>query len=135
MDYEKLLNKAYEKLPKVEKSTERFENPEVDTMIQGRQTIIKNFSQICETLRREPKHLLKFLTKELATPAGFDGVRATFQSKLPRRLVQTKLNVYVRDYVMCKECGKPDTRLKKEDRIIFLRCEACGAKASVKSIK
>ncbi|MFH1473592.1 MAG: translation initiation factor IF-2 subunit beta [Candidatus Aenigmatarchaeota archaeon] len=135
MDYEKLLNKAYENLPKVEETTERFEVPEVDSMIQGRQTIIKNFSQICEALRREPKHVIKFLTKELATPAGFDGVRATFQSKLPGRMIQTKLGVYVRDYVICKECGKPDTKLVKEDRLTFLRCEACGAKASLKSIK
>jgi translation initiation factor 2 subunit 2 len=135
MDYENLLNKAYEKLPKVEETTERFEVPEVDTLIQGRQTIIKNFSQICEALRRNPKHLLKFLTKELATPAGFDGVRATFQSKLPKKLIQTKLANYVRDYVICKECGKPDTKLVKEDRITFLKCEACGAKASVKPIK
>jgi len=135
MDYENLLNKAYEKLPKVEETTERFEVPEVDSMVQGRQTIVKNFSQICEALRREPKHLIKFLTKELATPAGFDGVRATFQSKLPRRLIQTKLGVYVRDYVICKECGKPDTKLVKEDRLTFLRCEACGAKAPVKPIK
>ena len=135
MDYENLLNKVYEKLPQVEETVERFEVPEIDSMIQGRQTIIKNFSQICETLRREPKHILKFLTKELATPAGFDGVRATFQSKRPRRMIQTKLNVYVRDYVICKECGKPDTKLVKEDRLTFLRCEACGAKAPVKSIK
>ncbi len=135
MDYENLLNKAYEKLPKVEETTERFEVPEVDSMVQGRQTIVKNFSQICEALRREPKHVIKFLTKELATPAGFDGVRATFQSKLPRRLIQTKLGVYVRDYVICKECGKPDTKLVKEDRLTFLRCEACGAKAPVKPIK
>jgi translation initiation factor 2 subunit 2 len=135
MDYETLLNKAYEKLPKIEETTERFEVPSVDIMIQGRQTIIKNFSQICEILRRKPKHLLKFLTKELATPAGFDGVRATFQSKLPQKLIQNKLEVYIRDYVICKECGKPDTKLIKEDRITFLKCEACGAKASVKPIK
>ena len=135
MDYENLLNKAYENLPKVEETTERFEVPEFDSMVQGRQTIVKNFSQICEALRRNPKHLLKFLTKELATPAGFDGVRATFQSKLPRRMIQTKLGVYVRDYVICKECGKPDTKLVKEGRLTFLRCEACGAKASLKPIK
>jgi len=135
MDYETLLNRAYENLPKVGESTERFEVPSVDIMIQGRQTIVKNFSQICEILRRKPKHLLKFLTKELATPGGFDGVRATFQSKLPQKLVQNKLEVYIRDYVTCKECGKPDTKLVKEDRITFLKCEACGAKASVKPIK
>ena len=135
MDYEDLLNKAYEKLPETVKTSERFEVPEVETIVQGNQTLIKNFSQIFQTLRRDPKHLLKFLTKELATPADFDGNRAILQSRIPRNLIQKKLETYVKDYVLCKECGKPDTKLIKEDRISFLKCEACGAKASVKSIK
>ncbi len=135
MDYEDLLNKAYEKLPETVKTSERFEVPEVETIVQGNQTLIKNFSQIYQTLRRDPKHLLKFLAKELATPANFDGNRAILQSRIPRDLIQKKLETYVKDYVLCKECGKPDTKLIKEDRISFLKCEACGAKASVKSIK
>ena len=48
MDYESLLNKAYEKMPKTEVSSERLKIPLADTMIQGNQTIIKNFS-ICST--------------------------------------------------------------------------------------
>lgn len=135
MDYEKLLEKAYEKLPQVEQTTDRFEVPEPEIIIQGRQTIIRNFSQICETLRRDPNHLLKYLTKELATPAGFDGARATFQSKIYRKLMENKIKTYVRDYVICKECGKPDTKIVKESRIAFLKCEACGAKASIRAIK
>jgi len=135
MDYETLLNKAYEKLPKTAKTSERFEVPVAETIIQGHQTIIKNFSQIYQTLRRDPKHLLKFLAKELATPANFDGTRLILQSKIPRSLIQKKLEAYTKDYVICKECGRPDTKLIKEDRITFLKCEACGAKASVKSIK
>lgn len=135
MDYETLLNKAYEKLPKTEKTKERFEIPIVETIVQGNQTIIKNFSYIYETLRRDPKHLLKFLTKELATPAGFDGNRVILQSKIFNNLIQQKLEAYVKEYVICKECGRPDTKLIKEDRITFLKCEACGAKASVKTIK
>jgi len=135
MDYETLLNKAYEKLPKTVKASERFEVPEVETIVQGHQTIIKNFSQIYQTLRRDPKHLLKFLAKELATPANFDGTRLILQSKIQKSLIQKKLEAYTKDYVICKECGRPDTKLIKEDRIIFLKCEACGAKASVKSIK
>lgn len=135
MDYEELLNKAYEKLPQTAKYLDRFEVPVVETIVQGNQTIIKNFSQICETLRRDPKHLLKFLTKELATPANFDGSRAVLQSKIPQSLIQKKLDAYVKEYVLCKECGRPDTKLTKEDRIEFLKCEACGAKTSAKSIK
>ncbi len=135
MDYETLLNKAYEELPKKVETSERFEIPIVDTIVQGNQTIIKNFTQIYQTLRRDPKHLLKFLTKELATPANFDGSRLILQSRIPKSLIQKKLEAYIKDYVVCKECGRPDTKLVKEDRITFLKCEACGAKASVKSIK
>jgi translation initiation factor 2 subunit 2 len=135
MEYEKLLEKAYEKLPKVVVTGERFEIPQFEIFIQGNQTIVRNFSKICETLRRDPKHLLKYLTRELATPAAFDGVRAIFQSKIYPRLMQKKLESYVKEYVLCKECKKPDTKLIKEGRITFLKCEACGAKSSVKSIK
>ena len=135
MDYESLLNKAYEKLPKIEDQVDRFRIPIAETMVQGNQTIIKNFSDIAEILRREPSHILKFLTKELATPAGLDGKRAILQAKIPQKMIQQKLETYVVDYVFCRECKRPDTKLIKENRIIFLKCEACGAKSSVKAIK
>jgi len=135
MDYESLLNKAYEKLPKTEEYKDRFKIPVAETIIQGNQTIIQNFSQIAETLRREPSHILKFLAKELAAPAGLDGTRAILQAKFSQKMIQQKLEAYVVDYVFCKECKNPDTRLIKEDRIVFLKCEACGAKSSVKAIR
>jgi translation initiation factor 2 subunit 2 len=135
MDYESLLNKAYEKLPKIENHADRFKIPVAETVVQGNQTIIKNFSDIAEVLRREPSHILKFLTKELATPAGLDGKRAILQAKIPQKMIQQKLETYVVDYVFCRECKRPDTKLIKEGRIAFLKCEACGAKSSVKAIK
>ncbi len=134
MNYEELLDKAYEKLPKVKDQGERFEIPQVEIAIQGRQTIFRNFTQVAQTLRREPRHLLKYLTKELAAPGNIDGQRAIIQTKVPRNTMQAKLNNYVRDYVVCKECKRPDTKIIKEGRITFLKCEACGAKAGVKSL-
>ncbi|MEM5872573.1 MAG: translation initiation factor IF-2 subunit beta [Candidatus Aenigmatarchaeota archaeon] len=135
MDYEALLNKAYEKLPKIEEGKDRFKIPIAETFIQGNQTIIKNFFQITEILRREPSHVLKFLAKELAAPAGLSGERAIFQSKISQKLIQQKIEAYINEYVLCKECKKPDTKLVKEDRLMFLKCEVCGAKAAVKAIK
>lgn len=135
MDYESMLNKAYEKMPDKVKAVDRFEIPVVEIILQGNQTIIKNFSSVCEIFRRDPQHLLKYLTKELATPANFDGNRAILQSKIPQSLVQKKLEAYAKEYVICKECKRPDTKIIKEGRIFFLRCEACGAKTSVKLIK
>ncbi len=134
MQYEELLEKAYEKLPKMKETEERFVIPIVDVSIQGNQTIVKNFSQIAQALRREPSHLMKFLTKELASP-GSSNDRAIFQTKIPQRVMQQKIEAYVKEYVICKECKRPDTKLVKEGRLAFLICEACGAKISVKPIK
>jgi translation initiation factor 2 subunit 2 len=135
MDYEHMLNEAYEKLPKQKTCEGRFEIPIVETMLQGNQTIVKNFQTIAQALRREPKHLLKFLTKELATPASIDGGRAMFQTKISQKMIQTKLESYVKEYIICRECKRPDTKLEREGRIEFLKCEACGARSSVKQLK
>ncbi len=135
MDYESLLKKAYEKLPKAGVSKERLKVPAADTSLQGNQTIIKNFSQIVETIRREPSHMLKFLAKELAAPAGIEGGRAVLQAKLSQRMVQQKIDAYMNEFVFCKECKSPDTKLIREDRVTTLKCEACGAKSPRKAIK
>lgn len=132
--YEELLKKALEKA-KARTSGERFEMPKAEMTGQGAQTIIRNFSQIAAALRREEKHLMKYFAKELAAPAHLEGVRAVFQGSIQSRMVQQKLESYVKEYVLCKECGKPDTKLVKEGGITILKCEACGARAPVKQIK
>ena len=134
MNYEELLERAYEKLPKIKEQKERFEIPIVDSDIQGNMTIFKNFIPVTQTNRREPKHFLKYLTKQLAAPGSIEGQKATFQSKITKRVMQSKLDNYVKDFVVCKECKRPDTKLIKEDRILILKCEACGAKTGVRSI-
>lgn len=134
MTYEELLERAYEKLPKIKEQKERFEVPQVDSDIQGNMTIFKNFIPVTQAIRREPKHLLKYLTKQLAAPGSIEGQRAIFQSKLTKRVIQAKLDNYVKDFVVCKECKRPDTKLIKEGRILILKCEACGAKTGVRFI-
>ncbi len=132
--YEQLLKKALEKA-KAKISGERFEMPAAEITVQGAQTILRNFSQLATALRRDEKHLMKYLAKELAAPAHLDGGRAVFQGSIQQRIVQQKLESYVKEYVLCKECGKPDTKIMKEGNITILKCEACGARAPVKQIK
>ncbi len=133
-DYEKLLDRAMSKIKKTG-NTERFEMPQIDSIIQGNQTIIRNLNHIAASLRREQKHVLKYLARETASPVHGDGQRGIFQARIPRKVLQGKLENYVKEYVICKECKRPDTKLIKEGGIMILRCEACGARASVKAIK
>ena len=76
--------------------------------------------------------MLKFFTKELGAPGSIKGKMAIIQTKVMRKKIQEKLEAYVREYVVCKECKRPDTKLTKENRITILVCEACGAKYGVR---
>ena len=97
-------------------------------------TIISNFSQIVSYLRRKPEHVEKFLEKELAAQGKPEKGRLTLIRKIPSKKIQEKLNFYVERYVLCKECGKPDTELLKEGNFFFIHCLACGAKHSIPKI-
>jgi len=127
-DYEKLLDDAYLKVKKVEGSGERFEIPKVEGMFQGKKTLITNFFAIASHLRRAPEHFQKYLLKELAAAGVVEGERLVLNKKVPSSKINPKVEQYAKEFVICKECKKPDTQLVKEGRFTYLHCLACGAK-------
>ena len=132
-DYEKLLDQAYENVKQVSISSDRFEIPKIEGRFEGRKTILTNFSQIASHLRRNPEHFQKFILKELAASGHREGDRLSLNMKVPSAKINTKIEQYAKEFVLCKECGKPDTQLLKEDRITVVHCLACGAKHPVRS--
>jgi len=135
MGYEELLEEAYSKVKKTEDTGERFEIPKVEGYFEGKKTIISNFTQIASHLRRDSEHFQKFLLKELAAAGQKEGDRLILNIKVPSTKINQKIEEYVNEFVLCKECKKPDTELTKEpsSRITFIKCLACGAKHSVRS--
>lgn len=125
-DYESLLARAESKLPKKHKSHERFEMPEVDTLVEGNQTLIRNFNDVAQAFGRKPSHILKYLLKELAAPGNLDGNRAVIQRVLRRNVIAQKLNEYAKEYVYCHECSRPDTTVSELEGEKIIKCEACG---------
>lgn len=134
MDYEELLKRAKKNMPQFN-ATARFETPLAVVAVVKRQTSIKNFIDISKTLRREPSHMAKFLFKELAIPGAITGNELVLQGKISSMIINQRIKDYVNEYVICRECGKPDTSLHKEDYFTVLKCEACGARRTLKSIK
>jgi len=132
--YEELLERYHENKPKNVEERERLEIPEPRVNIQGGKTYIKNFRKITKTLRREPKHLLKFISKELATAGNLEGKQARIKGRFKKRQVMRKLSEYVEKYVICEECGKADTKLENFKGEKYKRCEACGARSPVKQL-
>jgi len=131
-NYEQLLDDAYSKIKKSDASSERFEISKVQGHFEGKRTILTNFFQTASYFRRTPEHFLKFLLKELATSGQVEGDRLILNNKLPSAKINEKIEQYAKEFVICKECGKPDTELSKQDRFMFIHCLACGAKHTVR---
>jgi translation initiation factor 2 subunit 2 len=133
MDYETLLNEAYENVEATEEA-ERFEILKVKGHHEGTRTILSNFAQVVANIRRSPEHLLKFLSKELASQCEVKGDRLILSRRLASKDINDKIEKYVNTFVLCPKCAKPDTELSEEDGKAFLKCLACGEKYEVHKI-
>lgn len=133
-DYFALLDKAKEELPEVAESHDRFTLPELDILQEGKTTVIRNFIDVTDTLRRDPQHVLQYLLRELGTPGSIEDRRAVLKSKISPGHITDRIQTYTETFVICSECGRPDTKMTKEGRTLVLECEACGAHRPV-SIK
>ncbi len=133
-DYKKILEEVRKNLPEAVFVKERFEIPKVLGHIQGNKTIVSNFLQISSALRRDVEHLLKYVLKELATPGEIKKSGALILgTKVPASRINEKIRQYANEFVLCFECGKPDTQLIREGELTYMKCTACGAKNFVKT--
>ncbi len=125
--YAWMLERAYKLLPPIVFAKERWEMPKFVSSIEGNRTVIKNFVEVAQYLNRDPKHILKFLGREIGAAGRIEGNRAILVGRFGSILLNQKLEKYVKTYVICPVCGKPDTKIVKVDRIPMLKCLACGA--------
>lgn len=126
-NYKALLERARKKLPEKVKEHSRFEVPRCDVFYEGKTTVLRNFADIADVLNRAQEHLLGYLLHELGTAGNIEGRRVLLKGKVPERQIGERIKDYTQTFVLCLECGKPDTHLKKEGRVLILKCDACGA--------
>ena len=133
-NYEELLKRARSQIPEVFSKHKRLELPRLRHSTIGMRTIIFNFKEVADTLNRDPMHLLKYLSGELATAATVQESRAIFQGKFSQDTLERLIQRYIESFVACPVCKLPDTRIVKEKRLSFLVCDACGAKSSIQQL-
>jgi translation initiation factor 2 subunit 2 len=132
-EYENLLDNIYSNLPKKKAEGERFVPPKFEYFSEGNKTIIKNFKVVCHKIRRDQQTVSKYLSKELAVPVEVREERLVLQRKIMGDILNSKLDEFITKYVMCKECGKPDTHIEEVGhRLRNLVCEACGARMAIR---
>jgi translation initiation factor 2 subunit 2 len=131
MDYEEQLDRAIEETPDIEGTSSRFSLPDPEIRQEGSATVYENFQSTLNTLDREADHVMKYLQNELGTSANIDDRgRLRLKGEFRQERVREAMEEYVDAYVLCSECGLPDTRIEKENGAEILRCEACGARSA-----
>ena len=125
--YDELLERAYSQLPEVREYSERFTIPVPEIVYEGKNTVIRNYRDICRTINRDPKQVLQVMLKEIGTAGEISGDMLILQGRINTNKILDAIESYVLSYVICSECGSPDTELIRQERSLMLKCHACGA--------
>jgi translation initiation factor 2 subunit 2 len=132
--YDDHLERAIDETPEIKGSSDRFDVPDADVRQEGNVTVYENFQDTLDRLGREEDHVLKFLQDELGTSAHIDeSGRARLTGEFSQRRIEDAIEDYAETFVLCSECGLPDTQLEREQGAVLLRCEACGARSPTSS--
>jgi len=130
MDYDDMLDRGLEEAPDIDAESGRFDVPDPDVRQEGNATVVENFQPICDALGRDTDHVLKVIQNHLGTSAHIDeSGRARLTGEFRAGRIGDALDDYAEEFVICPECGLPDTTLEREQGAILLRCEACGARS------
>ncbi len=134
MDYDEMLDRGIEQAPEINADSTRFDVSDPDVRQEGHATVFENFQTICDDLGREADHLLKFLQDELGTSAHIDeSKRARLTGEFDQRRMTEAVDTYSEQFVLCSECGLPDTEIEREQGAEILHCTACGARSPTSS--
>lgn len=131
MDYEDQLDRAIESTPDIAGDSDRFDVPTPNVRQEGNVTVYENFQSTIDRLGREADHVLRFLQNELGTAAHIDeSGRARLTGEFAQNRVDDAISQYTDQYVLCSECGLPDTNFERQQGALVIRCAACGALSS-----
>ena len=110
----------------------RFSLPEPEVRQEGNTTVYENFQDFVTTVDREEENVLEFLQRDLGTSAHLDEKgRARLVGDFNAGRIMEAAEEFTDKYVICPECGSPDTHLEEKDDGLSIKCEACGEKSRV----
>ncbi len=127
LDYKSLLDRIYMSLPDRTLNDSRFELPKVESIIQGKQTIWRNFSKVAKDLKKDENQLYKFIMKEISTASAIQKGTLVLNGIFNNYKLNIILTKYIKNFVLCSACKKPDTEIINQEGVKVLKCAACGA--------
>eukprot|EP00658_Telonema_sp_P-2_P067043 TRINITY_DN55_c0_g2_i12.p1 TRINITY_DN55_c0_g2~~TRINITY_DN55_c0_g2_i12.p1 ORF type:complete len:361 (-),score=173.83 TRINITY_DN55_c0_g2_i12:331-1413(-) len=111
----------------------RYKMPKLVAKVEGRgngiKTRIPNCSDIASSLHRSPAVLTKFFGCELGAQSKWDDKEDSciVNGDHMEKILQSKLcESFIPKFVLCPNCGLPETDMKVRKEKIRFQCAACG---------
>ena len=134
LNYDFLLERARKQLESINVETERFVIPDLENLLQGKKTLLRNAVQVAKTLKRDVQHMLKYFVKETGVPATCDDTKIVLNGMVNSYKINQIYHKYIDEFVLCKQCKKPETRIITEKGVLLLKCDACGGINPVRKV-
>mmetsp|Transcript_22702 Transcript_22702/g.53630 ORF Transcript_22702/g.53630 Transcript_22702/m.53630 type:complete len:408 (-) Transcript_22702:246-1469(-) len=115
----------------------RYRMPAIYGKIEGAgngiKTVLPNISDVALSLHRAPGEVNKFFGCELGAQTTYneDTDRAVVNGAHADDALQKLIHKYIEGFVLCPNCGLPETKYSIKSGCIWHRCAACGAKEMV----
>lgn len=134
--YDILIDRIFQQCNQSDENKKYIINPPIVRREGTKKTIWENFPEICKTMKRDPNHVLSFTATELGCGGSLDmNGKCVIRGRFQQKHIESILKKYIHEYVKCHTCKKPETRLVREDRLLFLCCNKCNSRKSVAMIK
>lgn len=110
----------------------RYKMPRLEAKVEGRgngiKTRIVNMEDIAKALHRDPAYITKFFGCELGAQTKENSKVSTYivNGQHDTKELDSKLDLFIQNWVLCKECGLPETDLAVSKGFIYEICNACG---------
>ena len=121
----------------VEDPSYRYKMPAVMGKIEGKgngiKTVIINISALALSLHRSPGEVTKHFGCELGAQTTYNETtdRAVVNGAHTDMVLQQTVHKYIQEFVLCPNCGLPETNYSFRNGCVLHRCMACGAKEMV----
>jgi len=93
----------------------------------GIRTTIDNLSNIAQALKRSDEELVKHFEFNLGSMSKSKGDSGyEFMGKHDYPTIMKVLRSFISCYVLCKNCGNPETEHQVCEKYIISHCKACG---------
>lgn len=113
----------------------RYKMPRLQVKVEGKgngiKTVVVNLSTVAQSLARPGGQVVKWFGLDLGAQTNMDPPddRWIINGAHDGETLQKSLFIFIEKYVLCDDCGNPETDFVIKDEVVRKDCKACGARS------